>query len=478
VNLAVLQYLTPEEQAELDSLLIAAGPLPTERPTFGAWMAQARPEYRWDYPHFVVMQRVLDRATAGELQRVFFQVPIRHGKSEHNTISYAAYRLEFNPATRIIVCSHSEKQAHKFSREIRKLARTRGVTVSAVRDTAGEWETVRGGGVRAFGAGAGLASVNADLVLIDDPIGSRADAESQPVRDRVWDWFTSDVLARCEPHTVVLFTMSRWHTDDPAGRLRDRQATRWHIVDLPGRAEPNDPLGRVEGAPLWPELRGEEWLDNERADLLEYGFASLVQGRPRPRAGGMFKWDWWQLLDAVPQTGPMLRYWDLAGTDAKGRGHDPDYTVGALLTRMPDLRTAIVDVARFRKSIAPRDAELERIAREDLATYGYRIHWWIETEAGVAGADRTAQLVRRLQSFGLTVSTEHPTGKKVLRAEPLASAAEAGNILLCPGAWRDAFRMEAADFPTGTHDDQIDAAAGALAKLVRPSSATVIRVQT
>lgn len=437
---------------------------------FGEWMAAARPEYQWTARHFVAMQGLLDQVTRGELRRVYFQVPIRHGKTEHNTIAYSAYRLEQDPKTRILVCSYNQQRAQKFSREIRRLTRARGVTLSSERDAAGEWETEAGGGVQAVGAGAGVASVNADLILIDDPIGSRDDAESQAKRNQVWDWLTSDILARCEPTTAVVMTMSRWHQDDPAGRLLDQQRARWTILDLPAEAEENDALGREPGEPLWPELRGTEWLQEKREELGAYGFASLLQGRPRPREGGMFKWGWWQLVDDVPNVGPMVRYWDLAGTEPKGRGHDPDYSAGVLACRMVDLRTALVDVARFRLSVAARDAELERIARDDLTRYRGRVRWWIETEAGIAGEDRTAAIVRRLQVVGMPVSTERPTGSKVVRAEPLASMAEAGNVVLCPGEWRDPFRLEGADFPNGKHDDQVDAAAGAINKLATPTA--------
>lgn len=440
-------------------------PKPFDPSSFGSWLTCGRPEHHWDYAHFRAMEEKLDLVTAGELRRVYFQVPIRHGKTEHNTISYAAYRLEIDPTTRILLCSYNDKRAQKFSREIRKLAKLRGVSISTDRDTAGEWETTEGGGVQAVGAGAGVASVNADLILIDDPIGSREDAESLATRDKVWDWLTNDILARCEPQTAVIMTMSRWHQDDPAGRLLDQQRARWTILDLPAEAEENDPLGRELNEPLWPELRGEEWLEEKRDELGAYGFASLLQGRPRPREGGMFKWAWWQLIEAVPATGQMIRYWDLAGTEPKGKKHDPDFSAGALLCRMSDQRTAIVDIARFRKSIAARDAELEVICKADLEAYRGRVRWWIETEAGIAGEERTAGLVRRLQTLGMTVSTEHPTGNKVFRAEPLASKAEAGNVVLCPGAWRDPFRAEAADFPNGKHDDQIDSAAGADSKL-------------
>jgi predicted phage terminase large subunit-like protein len=446
-------------------------PRPVIREPFGRWIAKARPEFHWDALHFTHPAGIfaaLDRVTAGEIRRLILSIAVRHGKTE-TLISYGAQRLEYDPRFRILIGSYNQQQADKLSRQVRNLVRHRGVALSEDRDAAREWDTVAGGGVQAVGAGAGVASVNADLIIIDDPIGSRDEAESQADRDRVWDWITNDILARCVPSTAVIVSHPRWHQDDPIGRLRDRQKRRWHVVDLPGRAERKDPLGRAKGAPLWPEQRGEEWLEEKREELGEYGFASLVQGRPRPREGGMFKWKWWRLLDAVPAEGRMIRYWDLAGTQQKKRQHDPDYTAGALLCRMTDNRTAIVDVERFRKSVAARDAQMEEVCRADLAAYPNRIRWWIETESGIAGEERTADLVRRLQACGMPVSTEHPTGSKVDRAEPLSSAAEAGNILLCPGEWRDPFRSEAADFPTGQHDDQVDGASGAYAKLGYPT---------
>jgi predicted phage terminase large subunit-like protein len=431
------------------------------------WLKQARPDYDWTARHFRLMQATLLRMTHGEIRKVYFSIPIRHGKTEHNSISYAAYRLERNPAFRWIVGSYNQRMAEKISRAIRKLARSRGVQISKERDTAAEWETTSGGGVRALGAGTGSAGLNADGIIIDDPIGNREEAESQAHRDQVWDWLTNDILGRTEPHTIVLFTMSRWHKDDPAGRLMDQQAGLWTIVDVPGVCEDpaEDLLGRVKGEVLWPECRDDKWMAEKRIELGEYGFASLIQGRPRPREGGMFKWEWWCLVNDVPTQGKMVRYWDLAGTKPKNRSHDPDYSAGALLCRMVDKRTCIVDVQRFRESVHARDAKLEELCRIDLQNFRGRVSWWIETEAGIAGEERTTELVRRLQALGMPVYTEHPTGKKELRWEPLASKAGAGNVVLVRGPWNDPFRLEAADAPNGMHDDQLDAAAGADSKL-------------
>lgn len=445
---------------------------------FNEWLVAARPNMSWDSAHFLLIDEVLDSITLGDIDRLILEVAIRHGKTETG-IGYNAYRIEQNPATRILVPTYNQRQARKLSRAIRRLYKRRGGKV--VSDSDDEWETSEGGGVRAVGAGAGVASVNADLIWIDDPIGSRDEAESPAHRDRVWDWLTSDILARAEPHTQVVISMPRWHIDDPIGRLLDRQKGRWYVIDLPGVAEearegePPDALGRAPGELLWPELRGQAWMDDMRVDLGTYGFASLMQCRPRPREGGMFKWDWWKLLDIVPAIGPMVRYWDLAGTEAR-RGADPDYSAGALACRPPDGRTVFVDVERFRHSVARRDARLEEICKADLKAFGGRISWWIETEAGIAGKERTAELVRRLQNLGMPVYTERATGSKRSRAEPLASKAEAGNVWLCPGVWRDPFRQEASDFTGdgGSHDDQIDAAAGADAKLAVPTPAVTI----
>jgi predicted phage terminase large subunit-like protein len=244
------------------------------------------------------------------------------------------------------------------------------------------------------------------------------------------------------------------------------------VLDLPAEAEANDPLGRPVGAPLWPELRPATWLAEKRIELLDYGFASLMQGRPRPREGGMFKWDWWRILPTAPAPTRIVRYWDMAGTRPSGSSSDPDYTAGVAWQAFPQ-GFAVLHVERFRVEVAARDARIEQQARQDIARYGAgRLVYWLERQAGISGEEATQALVRRLQSLGIAVFTERPTGSKAERATPLASACLAGNVYLAPddptAPWHDAFRLEAADFPHGTHDDQVDAASGGFAKLNTP----------
>lgn len=442
-------------------------------PDFAGWIERARPEMRWDYPHFRYMQRYLDRVTSGELRRVLFQVAVRHGKTEHNTISYAAYRLELDPSTRILLGTYSQKQAHKLSRQIRRLARKRGVDMSSERDAVGEWETLDGGGLRAVGSGTGVASVNADLILIDDPIGSREEAESKAHRDRVWLWITNDILARCEPHTAVLFSMPRWHMDDPAGRMQEHQPDRWTIVDLPGIADEDDPLGRAEGELLWPDLRPQSWVDEMRVDLGRYGFAALVQGRPSPKEGGLFKWSWMedQFVEAIPVgVKDRVRYWDTAGTEDGG-----DYTAGVRVSIGSDDLYYIESVVRGQWAPGRRDTEIQKVCREDDKLPGpYRVG--VEEESGINGKKRTQAIVRQLS--GLKVFTERPTGDKELRADPVASQMQVGNVrIVRSDRWNRDFYDELLSFPNGEHDDQVDALSGAFSALSEPVPKThIVRI--
>ena len=108
-------------------------------------------------------------------------------------------------------------------------------------NTAEEWETRSGGGVRAVGVGAGITGYGAGLIIIDDPVKSRAEAESKTIRDKVSDWFNDDIYTRLEPDAPVILIQTRWHEDDLAGRLlkeaAEENGEKWEIVSLPAIAE-------------------------------------------------------------------------------------------------------------------------------------------------------------------------------------------------------------------------------------------------
>lgn len=449
---------------EVDASAVTRAALPARLIDFARL---TEPSWDWDAPHLVHLGKRLDQLAPGG--RLCQELPIRHGKSELATIRFAAREIIRDPATRIIIGSNTERLAKKFSRKIRRMVARFGVPLSRDVNTAAEWETTSGGGVRAAGMGGATAGEGCHLLIIDDPIANREQAESEAEREAVWESLTNDFFSRLEPDGRAVFTMSRWHEDDPIGRLRDgRAGGAWDFLRLPARAEEGDELRRPVGAALWPTRWSLERLAERELLLGPIGTASLLQQAPQPKGGSMFKWEWWGLLDVVPATvGPLVRYWDIAGTEPKRGRHDPDYTVGALLGRMADKRFVVLDVARFRHSIGQRDAAMREVMLADRAAYGGRVRWWIERPTGMGGDDQARALQQALA--GVALQFESPTSDKVTRAAPLASHAEAGLVALAPGEWRDAFRLEFSAFPRGKHDDVVDATTGAFSKLALPT---------
>lgn len=440
--------------------------------TFDAYCRAVSPHLSWDWRHLTAYKDKLQQVADGACKRLIVNIPVRHGKSVTGSIHFPAYYLTRYPDRQVIIGGYGQTLAEKFSRRARSLARANGLTLNPERQAADDWETGASGSCRAVGVGGGITGHGGNLILVDDPVKNRQQAESPLERERVWDWWQNDLYTRIEPEGAVVVTMARWHKDDLTGRLLEQEGgDTWDVLHLPAIAEDDDPLGRAIGDALCPERYPADELLRIKAAIGEYAFQSLFQGSPIARTGGMFEPYGWPVLDVAPVCTHVIRYWDTAGTRQKNANHDPDWTVGALLGIWDQGRKiAVLDVARFREGLARRDAEIERVARADHAAFSGKVSQWIEQEAGVAGEDRTRAIITRLQ--GVSVYTERPTGDKTLRAEPFASQGQAGNVALVRGTWNETFRAELADFPAGKHDDQVDAAGAAFNKLATAASRT------
>ena len=268
------------------------------------WLQSVSPKMRWDWVHLRYLYRKLADVTTGRTKRLMIFMPPRHGKSELVTVHYPAYRLKQDPKLNVIVASYNQKLANRFSRKIRltwedsmkpetrdgrkdDLTGMQGikemnginegdetpapppslsspssllngsvsnaslspvsqspVSTSSSRsrlNTVSEWETGPNlGGVRAVGVGAGITGYGAKLVIIDDPIRSRSEAESETCRNRTWEWFNDDLYTRLEPDAAMILIQTRWHEDDLAGRLLQEMKNggeKWEVVSLPAIAE-------------------------------------------------------------------------------------------------------------------------------------------------------------------------------------------------------------------------------------------------
>jgi predicted phage terminase large subunit-like protein len=426
---------------------------------FDAFLRRISPDWQWDAPHLAHIRTRLEQVTRGDTMRLMLFLPPRHGKSEMTTVRYAAWQLYRNPAQRVIIGSYNQTLANKFSRKIRKIGEQIGLPIDRARTAVDDWETTQGGGVRAAGVGAGVTGMGGDLIIIDDPIKNREEANSITYRERVWTWYTDDLYTRLEPGGKIVVILTRWHEDDLAGRiLNSEDGGNWQIVGLPAIARTEDAIGRKEGEALWPDRYPLSELNKIKTAVGSRAFAALYQQTPIEQEGGMFKRSHFKFMDAsdVPPLSRHVRYWD---TGATAGGGDP--TSGVKMGATADNRFYILDVRRGQWSTNERDGIMLQTAQQD----GVTVPIWAEIEPGSAGKDRGSYHARMFA--GYTFRGDRPTGNKQVRAEPFAAQVEAGNVYIVRAVWNNNYIDELCMFPNGAHDDQVDASSGAFAKIAR-----------
>jgi len=184
--------------------------------------------------------------------------------------------------------------------------------------------------------------------------------------------------------------------------------------------------------------------------------------------GLLFKRDWFEIVDAIPSSSPIVsraRYWDRAATaeaDAQRAGRDSDYTAGVLVSANRDGILFVEDVARFRGS--PKEVMATVLTLASLDGRGTQIG--LEREPGSSGKFEIEAYLDALRGF--SARGVQADRDKVTRARIPSAQAERGRIKLLRGRWNDAFLDELEEFPEGAHDDQVDAFSGAFGMVETP----------
>jgi predicted phage terminase large subunit-like protein len=231
-------------------------------------------------------------------------MPPRHGKTKLSSHLFPAWFVGKHPEKSIIVATYGEKFAWDHGRAVRDLIEsplyrqvfpnTRLKTGSASQE---RLETEQGGILFFLGRGSGATGRGADVILLDDPVKDRKEADSPTIRNDLWQWYTQVLQTRLMTKAgAIVIIATRWGEDDLIGRLTDPQnsyysvgeAQKWRVIDMPALARDKDVLGRAVGEPLWPERFDRDYLDTIRETDVR-GFQALYQGRPTPEEGSFFK---------------------------------------------------------------------------------------------------------------------------------------------------------------------------------------------
>jgi len=434
------------------------GPSDDASDGFLKWLKRTSPSLEWENAHQLELLKKLERITSGESKRLLIFMPPRHGKSEMVTIRYAAWRIICDPKLNIILGCYNQKLADRFSRRIRQAVNDSGsVKLASDRRGSSEWETKEGGGVRAVGVGSGVTGYGAGLVIIDDPVKNRAEAESAVRRDNAWHWYSDDIYTRLEPDAPVIVIQTRWHEDDLSGRLLKNvdYGDQWEVIKLAAIAEADDPLRRLAGDALWPSRFSKERLEQVKRQMGSYSFAALYQQEPVPHDGGMFKRDHFKrIVERAPNGLTWARGYDLAVSTRT----TADYTASFRCAFDTDGTLYIAD--GFRRRIEypeQRRYVIGRLRQERNTAHG--------VEKALHGQALVQDLLRDVKVRGKPLQAVKVDSDKWTRALSWSNAAEEGKVVLVQGSWIDEFVTEACSFPHGEHDDQIDAVSLAVGML-------------
>lgn len=405
--------------------------------------------------HQVLCDR-LQQIEAGTIDRLIVNMPPRHGKSMLISETFPSWYLGRNPDKRVICTAYDQALAERFGRFNRlKLdeygPQLWGVSVSKSKASQTDWEIERrAGGMRAVAIGAGITGHGADLLIIDDPHKSAAEADSETYRERIWQEWQQTLSTRLHAGGRVVVVATRWHEDDLCARLLASEPERWTVLSLPCEAEPDDPLGRPVGAALWPEGGYDEaWIASQKATVGSRAWAALYQQRPAAAEGNLIKREWVQRYKEPPEKFTrIVQTWDLTFS----AGADNDYVVGQVWG-MTASGFYLLDQHRRQMSFSDTLAAIRSMTGKwPLATAKL-----IEEKAnGAAVLD-----VLRREVVGL-IPIKPKTGKTE-RLQAVQPLYEAGNVYIPSGPiWADEFIDELVTFPAGAHDDQVDASTQAL----------------
>ena len=257
-------------------------------------------------PHLELLAEKLEAVERGDIKRLMIFMPPRHGKSEMASIRFPAWVLGRDPNKRLIHTSYDATLSNNFSRQTRNLLEERltrlvfSITTAQDSRARGKWD-VAGykGGMISAGVGGAVTGHGADILIIDDPVKNKEEAESEVYREKTYAWYQNVARTRLEPDGAIILIMTRWHQKDLAGKIL-AEHNGWEVIDLPAIAEEGDTLKRAVGVALWPDRYSREELDLIRLDVGSRTWYALYQQKPRDPEGAIIKREWIRWYNALP----------------------------------------------------------------------------------------------------------------------------------------------------------------------------------
>ena len=405
--------------------------------------------------HIDLIAKKLEAVERGEIKRLMIFVPPRHSKSLVSSQLFPAWYLGRDPTKQIIATTYGDDLARDFGRKVRNIMIESEykfifpeVSLAEDSQAIGKFNTNQDGIYIATGIGGAITGRGADLLLIDDPVRNRKDADSEVIRENIWEWYTSTARSRLMPNGAIVIIQTRWHKDDLSGRLlkqmSEGKGEQWEIIDLPAIANRNEEH-RKEGDPLWPEMWSLEELQKTRAAIGEREWYCLYQQTPMDPENQIFHAEYFRYYEQLPE-GELTTL--MAVDPAFKKSKKSDYSAICVVAKHHD-KTYVLDYVRAKLNPSELITEIIRMWKK-----------WKPFKLGIeAFAAQTVigfYLRERAAGENIGIDYEEILQKddkltKIKRLEPYFRD---GKILIKKHMTE--LEKELLSFPQGDHDDLID----------------------
>jgi predicted phage terminase large subunit-like protein len=413
--------------------------------------------------HHKIMAKAFERVAKGECKRLIINMPPRHTKSEFASYLLPAWFLGKYPNKKVIQSSNTGELAVGFGRKVRNLVDSEnykdifpGLQLQQDSKAAGRWNTSKGGDYFAIGVGGTVTGKGANLLIIDDPHSEQeaALAASNPdVFDKVTEWYTSGPRQRLQPGGAIVIVMTRWAQRDLTGQVLKAAAARggeqWEVIEFPAIMP--------SGLPLWPEFWSLGELEALREELPNSKWQAQYQQNPVGNESAIVKRDWWKWWEEEkpPTCDYILQTWDTAFEKNNRADYSAGTTWGIFINDEDNSTANIILLDVYKKRV-----EWVELKKDVFAAYNE----WEPDGMLIEKKATGAPLIYELRAMGIPVQEYTPSKgqDKIARLNAVSDIIASGKVWIPRTRWAEELVDEIAAFPSGEHDDLVDATTLAL----------------
>lgn len=444
------------------------------------------------YPHTKLITEKLQKIADGEQHFYIISMPPQHGKSLTITKTFPSYYLMKHPDKHAMIVAYSQDLYSQFAASNRRafnLWSNRLFQLKTGKNTSQTFDIQdHRGGFYATSVLGGATGMSADLLIIDDPVKNAEEANSTTVKDKIWDEWNLTFYPRLQKGGSVIVIMTRWQTDDLAGRLLQRSSLPWEEIKLPAIATDipagqTDAIGRHNGEALCPKLHSLDELLTHKHDMGTQKFTALYQQSPTIEGGNIFKREWirYYVPDKATQVRLQLtdkdaivmpKHFDetVQAWDATFKSQDnDDFVAGQTWSRRGADCFMMPVWCHKRLSFTETLDAIRDMSRQ----YPQAIAKLVEDKAN--GPAIIDTLKREIPGI---VPVSPGADSKEARAASVSPVWEAGNIYVPHPLWKpriEDWLEEIFGFPSMPHDDNVDSMVYAVRRLSGRNRGPVIR---